>query len=113
MRREDERSGSLFSYVDPEARVGEHHPLRTIRTIVNEALATLAGGFFKGAVDDGARRKIYAPTQAFNTTTSMGRLTLNMLLSFAQFEREITREGIVTSSVFIGQYLPLGRNWIK
>jgi DNA invertase Pin-like site-specific DNA recombinase len=28
-------------------------------------------------------------TQQFNTTTSMGRLTLNMLLSFAQFEREI------------------------
>ena len=33
-------------------------------------------------------------TQAFNTTTSMGRLTLNMLLSFAQFEREITGERI-------------------
>ena len=30
-------------------------------------------------------------TQSFNTTTSMGRLTLNMLLSFAQFEREVTR----------------------
>jgi len=33
-------------------------------------------------------------TQSFNTTTSMGRLTLNMLLSFAQFEREITAERI-------------------
>jgi DNA invertase Pin-like site-specific DNA recombinase len=33
-------------------------------------------------------------TQAFNTTTSMGRLTLNMLLSFAQFEREATGERI-------------------
>ena len=33
-------------------------------------------------------------TQAFNTTTSMGRLTLNVLLSFAQFEREVTGEGI-------------------
>src|SRR5271165_1478637 len=31
-------------------------------------------------------------TQSFNTTTSMGRLTLNMLLSFAQFEREVTAE---------------------
>jgi DNA invertase Pin-like site-specific DNA recombinase len=29
-------------------------------------------------------------TQQFNTTTSMGRLTLNVLLSFAQFEREVT-----------------------
>ncbi|MAQ83686.1 MAG: resolvase [Maritimibacter sp.] len=33
-------------------------------------------------------------TQAFNTTTSMGRLTLNILLSFAQFEREVTAERI-------------------
>lgn len=33
-------------------------------------------------------------TQAFNTTTSMGRLTLNILLSFAQFEREVTGERI-------------------
>src|SRR5712691_10584600 len=33
-------------------------------------------------------------TQQFNTTTSMGRLTLNMLLSFAQFEREVTGERI-------------------
>ena len=35
-------------------------------------------------------------TQQFNTTTSMGRLTLNILLSFAQFEREVTGEGTVT-----------------
>ncbi len=34
------------------------------------------------------------PTQSFNTATSMGRLTLNMLLSFAQFEREVTAECI-------------------
>ena len=33
-------------------------------------------------------------TQSFNTQTSMGRLTLNMLLSFAQFEREVTAERI-------------------
>ena len=33
-------------------------------------------------------------TQSFNTTTSMGRLTLNILLSFAQFEREVTAERI-------------------
>ena len=33
-------------------------------------------------------------TQAFNTTTSMGRLTLNILLSFAQFEREVIGERI-------------------
>src|SRR5271165_7010585 len=45
MRGGDERSGSLFSYVDLEAQVGENHPLRTIRMIVNEALAALAGDF--------------------------------------------------------------------
>jgi site-specific DNA recombinase len=33
-------------------------------------------------------------TRQFNTTTSMGRLTLNILLSFAQFEREVTGERI-------------------
>jgi site-specific DNA recombinase len=33
-------------------------------------------------------------TQQFNTTTSMGRLTLNVLLSFAQFEREVAGERI-------------------
>ena len=45
MRGGDERSGSLFSYVDLEARVGRNHPLRTIRMIVNEALAALASDF--------------------------------------------------------------------
>lgn len=41
MRRLDERSGELFSYVDLERRVPARHPLRAIRTIVNEALAAL------------------------------------------------------------------------
>lgn len=45
MRGGDERSGSLFSYVDLEARVGKDHPLRTIRIVVNEALAALSGEF--------------------------------------------------------------------
>jgi DNA invertase Pin-like site-specific DNA recombinase len=35
-----------------------------------------------------------AITQQFNTTTSMGRLTLNVLLSFAQFERELASERV-------------------
>src|SRR6202035_3231050 len=35
-----------------------------------------------------------AVTQQFNTTTSMGRLTLNVLLSFAQFERELSAERV-------------------
>jgi transposase len=45
MRGEDERSGSLFSYVDLEARVGKNHPLRAIRLIANEGLSALAGDF--------------------------------------------------------------------
>jgi DNA invertase Pin-like site-specific DNA recombinase len=54
-------------------------------------------------------------TQAFNTTTSMGRLTLNVLLSFAQFEREVTGERIrdkLAASKKLGMWMggnvPLG-----
>ena len=54
-------------------------------------------------------------TQQFNTTTSMGRLTLNVLLSFAQFEREVTGERIrdkVAASkkkgMWMGGPVPLG-----
>ena len=54
-------------------------------------------------------------TQQFNTTTSMGRLTLNVLLSFAQFEREVTSERIrdkVAASkrkgLWVGGMVPLG-----
>ncbi len=43
---------------------------------------------------DKAGASFVSVTQAFNTTTSMGRLTLNVLLSFAQFEREVTAERI-------------------
>jgi site-specific DNA recombinase len=43
---------------------------------------------------DNASTSFVSVTQSFNTTTSMGRLTLNMLLSFAQFEREVTAERI-------------------
>jgi site-specific DNA recombinase len=43
---------------------------------------------------DKANTSFVSITQSFNTTTSMGRLTLNMLLSFAQFEREVTAERI-------------------
>ena len=43
---------------------------------------------------DAAQASFVSVTQSFNTATSMGRLTLNMLLSFAQFEREVTSERI-------------------
>src|ERR1700690_3708642 len=54
-------------------------------------------------------------TQSFNTTSSMGRLTLNVLLSFAQFEREVTSERIrdkISASkrkgLWVGGMAPLG-----
>jgi hypothetical protein len=45
MRRTDERSGGLFSYVDLEARVRADHPVRATRSIVNDALRDLAPDF--------------------------------------------------------------------
>jgi len=45
MRGADETSGSLFSYVDIEARIPARHPLRQIRRVVNEALASLDAEF--------------------------------------------------------------------
>jgi DNA invertase Pin-like site-specific DNA recombinase len=57
----------------------------------------------------------FSITQSFNTTTSMGRLTLNILLSFAQFEREVIGERIrdkVAASrkkgMWMGGFVPLG-----
>jgi DNA invertase Pin-like site-specific DNA recombinase len=64
---------------------------------------------------DNASASFVSITQSFNTTTSMGRLTLNMLLSFAQFEREVTgeriRDKIAASKrkgMWMGGPVPLG-----
>lgn len=66
-------------------------------------------------VFDSHKVSFVSVTQHFNTTTSMGRLTLNVLLSFAQFEREITGERIrdkVAASkkkgIWMGGMVPLG-----
>lgn len=66
-------------------------------------------------VFDGHGVSFVSITQQFNTTTSMGRLTLNVLLSFAQFEREVTAERIrdkVAASkkkgMWMGGNVPLG-----
>jgi site-specific DNA recombinase len=48
-------------------------------------------------------------TQSFNTTSSMGRLTLNVLLSFAQFEREVIGEGVRDKIRVLEAQGPLGR----
>ena len=64
---------------------------------------------------DAAEASFVSITQAFNTTTSMGRLTLNVLLSFAQFEREViserVRDKIAASKakgMWMGGCVPLG-----
>lgn len=64
---------------------------------------------------DQAEASFVSVTQSFNTTTSMGRLTLNVLLSFAQFEREVTAERIrdkIAASkrkgLWMGGNVPLG-----
>ncbi|MFD2252741.1 DNA invertase Pin-like site-specific DNA recombinase [Pseudochelatococcus lubricantis] len=66
-------------------------------------------------VFDKAGASFVSVTQSFNTTTSMGRLTLNMLLSFAQFEREVTGERIrdkiaasKAKGIWMGGRPPLG-----
>jgi site-specific DNA recombinase len=66
-------------------------------------------------VFDVAGASFVSVTQQFNTTTSMGRLTLNVLLSFAQFEREVTgeriRDKIAASKkkgMWMGGWVPLG-----
>jgi site-specific DNA recombinase len=64
---------------------------------------------------DGQGVSFVSVTQQFNTTSSMGRLTLNVLLSFAQFEREVTgeriRDKIAASKkkgMWMGGFVPLG-----
>ena len=72
---------------------------------------------FSGLVDrlDKAEASFVSVTQSFNTGNSMGRLTLNVLLSFAQFEREVTAERIrdkIAASkrkgLWMGGSVPLG-----
>jgi DNA invertase Pin-like site-specific DNA recombinase len=69
---------------------------------------------------DEAGASFVSITQAFNTTTSMGRLTLNVLLSFAQFEREViserVRDKIAASKrkgIWMGGTVPLGYDVVE
>src|SRR6476646_5017866 len=59
MRGSDQTSGSLFSYVDLEERIPARHPLRTIREIANEVLASLDAAF--ETLYEGTGRQSIAP----------------------------------------------------
>jgi transposase len=89
MRRADEQTGALFSYLSPEAMVPEDHPLRAIRPLVNAALARLSPGFTRlyaltGRVSIAPEKLLRALLlQAFYSVRSerqlMEQLTYNML----------------------------------
>lgn len=71
-------------------------------------------------VFDSHKVSFVSVTQQFNTTSSMGRLTLNVLLSFAQFEREITGERIrdkfaasKRKGMWMGGFVPLGYDCVE
>jgi transposase len=72
----DERSGSLFGYVDLEAQVRADHPLRVIRDLANAALGDLSGEFSKLYTDFGrpsiAREKLLR-AMLLQCSTEFGR----------------------------------------
>ena len=84
MRGSDMRTGELFSYVDLEERVPSHHPLRLIRSIVNEVLTALDREFADIYAAEGPERLLRALSlQAFYTIRSerqlMEQLHYNLL----------------------------------
>ena len=84
--------------------------------LVDRQNKIIAGhGRFEAAKLNGMPSTFVSITQSFNTTTSMGRLTLNVLLSFAQFEREVAgeriRDKIAASKrkgMWMGGTIPIG-----
>ncbi|AOZ71134.1 transposase [Rhodobacter xanthinilyticus] len=83
MRGTDETSGSLFSYVDLEARIPARHPLRKIRQVVNDALASLDAGFEALYVDFG--RPSIAPERLI-------RASLIQILFSIRSERQLMEQ---------------------
>ena len=94
----------------------EGHRIDTVVVYKVDRLTRSLGDFAKIVeIFDKGKVSFVSVTQQFNTTTSMGRLTLNMLLSFAQFEREVTgeriRDKIAASKkkgMWMGGNVPLG-----
>jgi len=83
MRGTDEKSGSLFSYVDLEERIPAKHPLRKIRQVVNDALASLDGDFASLYVDFG--RPSIAPERLI-------RASLIQILFSVRSERQLMEQ---------------------
>lgn len=83
MRGTDEASGSLFSYVDLEARIPARHPLRKIRQVVNDALASLDGEFAALYTDFG--RPSIAPERLI-------RASLIQILFSVRSERQLMEQ---------------------
>ena len=83
MRGTDEASGSLFSYVDLEARLPARHPLRKIRQVVNEALASLDAEFEALYTDFG--RPSIPPERLI-------RASLIQILFSVRSERQLTEQ---------------------
>jgi hypothetical protein len=77
MRGTDETSGSLFGYVDLEERIPARHPLRNIRQVVNDALASLDAEFEALYTDFGrprrGPRRACWPTRTFGNAALSGR----------------------------------------
>ena len=94
----------------------EGHRIDTVVVYKVDRLTRSLGDFARIVeIFDKGKVSFVSVTQQFNTTTSMGRLTLNMLLSFAQFEREVTgeriRDKIAASKkkgMWMGGNVPLG-----
>src|SRR5260370_18577747 len=100
------------------------HLLEDIRRRLVDVVVVYKVDRLSGSLDDFAKMvevfdargvSFVAVTQQFNTTTSMGRLTLNVLLSFAQFEREVTGERIrdkiaafKQKGMWMGGLVPIG-----
>ena len=83
MRGTDEKSGSLFSYVDLEDRIPVKHPLRKIRRVVNDALASLDAEFEASYVDFG--RPSIAPERLI-------RASLIQILFSVRSERQLMEQ---------------------
>ncbi|OJH43082.1 transposase, partial [Paracoccus sp. SM22M-07] len=83
MRGTDETSGSLFSYIDLKERIPAKHPLRKIRQVVNDALASLDGEFVPLYVDFG--RPSIAPERLI-------RASLIQILFSVRSERQLMEQ---------------------